>query len=94
MLFRLAFKKTEDDYLQVTAFAKGLQNMSAIHRNSHVFSIAVKVAEIPGPLSSELDTAANQAYLGTGTDVCCELIELTRPQLEALRLLPPEDKIA
>jgi hypothetical protein len=90
MLFRMAFKITDDNYLQVKAFAKGLQNLSAVHLNPDVFSTAVRIACIPEPTSSELDAAAKQAYLQTGLEVCCELVELSRPQLEALRLFPSE----
>jgi hypothetical protein len=90
MLFRMAFKATEDNYLQVTAFAKGVQNMSAVHVDPDVFSTAVKIAGIPEPISSELDAAAKKAYVQGGMDVCCELVELNRPQLEALRLISSE----
>jgi hypothetical protein len=55
MLFRMAFKTTGDNYLQVTAFAKGRLNLTAVHLNNDVFSIALKIAEIPEPTSSKLE---------------------------------------
>jgi hypothetical protein len=90
MLFRMAFKTTDDNYLQVKAFAKGLQNLSAVHLNPDVFSVAVKVAGISEPTSSELEAAAREAYLKGGLDVCCELVDLDRSQLEVLRLVSSE----
>jgi hypothetical protein len=90
MLFRMAFKITDDNYLQVKAFAKGIQNLSAVHLNPEVFSTAVKIAGIPEPTSSELEAAAREAYLRGGLDVCCEQVELNRPQLEVLRLVSAE----
>jgi hypothetical protein len=88
MLFRMAFKTTDDNYLQVTAFTKGLQNMMAVHLNAEVFATAVKIAGIAEPASTELVDAAKEAYLQHGMDVCCELIDLERDQLGALCLAP------
>jgi hypothetical protein len=94
MLFRMAFKITDDNYLQVKAFAKGIQNLSAVHLNPDVFSTAVRIAGIPEPTASELQTAAKTAYIQGASDVCCELVELNRPQLEVLRLVSTEGESA
>jgi hypothetical protein len=94
MLFRMAFKITDDNYLQVKAFAKGIQNLSAVHLNPEVFSTAVRIAGIPEPTASELGTAAKAAYVHGASDVCCELVELNRPQLEVLRLVSTEGEYA
>jgi hypothetical protein len=88
MLFRMAFKTTDDNFLQVTAFAKGLQNLSAIHLNAEVFGTAVKIAGISEPASTELVDAAKEAYLQQGVNVCCELIDLERDQVRTLCLAP------
>ena len=93
MLFRMAFKITDDNYPQVKAFAKGVQNLSAVHLNPEVFSTAVKIAGIPEPTAS-LDAAAKAAYIHGASDVCCELVELNRPQLEVLCLVSTEGEYA
>lgn len=83
----MAFKITTDNYLQVTAFAKGVQNLLAVYLNANVFAITVKIAGIPEPTSTELINAANEASLHN-IDVCCELVHLERSQLGALGLAP------
>jgi hypothetical protein len=90
MLFRMAFTITDDNYLQVKAFAKGIQNLSAVHLNPEVFNTAVRIAGIPEPTASELQAAAKAAYAHGASDVCCELVDLNRPQLEVLRLVSAE----
>jgi hypothetical protein len=90
MLYRLAFKTTNDQYLRVTAFAKGVPNVSAVHSNADVFEVAANGAGISEPTSMKLVAAAREAYTQDGRDVCCELVELSWPQIQALRLQPAD----
>ena len=46
MLYRLAFRTTDDGYLKVTAYGKGVPNQSGVHLNDKVFAAAVANGDI------------------------------------------------
>jgi hypothetical protein len=84
MIFRLAFVKTQDAYLKVTASARGAPVLVAIHLNPHTFAIAARLAGVKEQDTHELGNAASKAWEETGMDVCCEAIELDSDQLTTM----------
>ena len=46
MIYRLAFLKTKDGYLKVTASAKGTPVLVAIHLDPHMVTVAARPAEV------------------------------------------------
>jgi hypothetical protein len=84
MLYKFGFSITDDGYLKAMAFAKGLENLSAVHLNAKVFAAAVGIAGIPEPDSLELVAAAEAASVHPGVDICCEQVDVTREQLQIL----------
>jgi len=84
MISRLAFRKTTDDYLKVTASAKGTPALVAIHLNPHVLAAAARIVGISDDNIQELSSTASKAWAEEGLDVCCEAIELNSEQIEIL----------
>jgi hypothetical protein len=84
MIYRLAFIKTQDGYLKVTASAKGTPVLVAIHINPHVLTVAARLAEIREQDIHELSSTASKAWVTDGLDVCCEPIDLDSDQLTSL----------
>ena len=86
MLYRLAFGITGDGYLRVVGSAEGSPEVSAIHLNDSTFAAIVKAAGLAPFRTYRLLEAAREARLHPGIDICCEAVELTQKQLEALCL--------
>ncbi len=84
MIYRLAFMRTQDAYLKVTASAKGTPQFVAIHLNPHVLTAAARIARIREQDVHELSTTASKAWVEEGLDVCCEAIEMDSEQLKSL----------
>jgi hypothetical protein len=86
MLYRLTFGITREGYLRVVAFSEGSQAASAIHLNDNLFTAVVKAAGLAPFRTYRLIEAAREARLHPEDDICCEAVELTEVQLEALCL--------
>jgi hypothetical protein len=94
MIYRFAFRTTDDGYLRVTALSQAAQDFTAIHLDQNVFAASVKGAGISEPKSVELVAAANEAYRNMGVAVCCERVELTKSQVRALGLFHSARRVA
>jgi hypothetical protein len=94
MLYRLAFGITGDGHLRVAASAKGQPEVSTIHLNDEVFAVVVRAAQMAPFQTVRLLEAAREARRQPGMDICCEAVELTPMEIEALCLRPGRDKIA
>jgi hypothetical protein len=94
VIYRLAFGITGDGYLRVTGSAKGALDAAALYLNDQVFAATVKTAGMAPFQTLRLLEAARQARLEPNLDVCCEAVELTQNQIDALCLRPGKDKIA
>jgi len=94
MLYRLTFGITHERYLRVVGSSEGSPAVSSIHLNDNVFTAVVKAAGLAPFLTYRLIEAAREARLHPEIDICCEAIELTEAQLEALCLRPRREKIA
>jgi hypothetical protein len=88
MLYRLAFGITDEGYLHVAGTSQGSSAVSAIHLNDSVFTTIVKAAGLAPFRTYRLIEAARDARLHPENDICCEAVELTEAQLEALGLRP------
>jgi hypothetical protein len=84
MIYRLAFRKTQDDYLKVTASANGTPLLVAIHLNPHVLAAAARVAGVLDRDVQELSSNASKAWFEEGLDLCCEAIDLNSDQIKHL----------
>jgi hypothetical protein len=84
MIYRLAFIKTTDGYLKLTASAKGTRALVAIHLNPHVLTVAARLAGVGEQDIHELSSTASKAWVEEGLDVCCEAIELNSHQIKHL----------
>jgi hypothetical protein len=84
MIYRLAFLKTQDASLKVTASAKGTPLLVANHLNPHMLTAAARIAGIREQDVHELIGTASKAWVEEGLDVCCEAIELDSEQLKIL----------
>ena len=95
MLYRLAFQMTGDGYLRVTGVARDSSfAVSALHLNDTVFGSAVRAAQMAPFQTLRLLEAAREAGKQPGVDICCEAVELTPEQVEAMCLQTGRDKIA
>jgi hypothetical protein len=86
MLYRLAFNITDDGYLRVTAAAKDLPLVSAIHLNDEVFAAAIKLAKMAPFQTIRILEAAREARRHPTVEICCEAIELTQAEVDAMYL--------
>jgi hypothetical protein len=86
MLYRLAFGITSEGYLRIVGTAAGSPAISAIHLNDSVFAAVVKGAGLAPFRTYRLLEAAREARLHADISICCEAVELTEAQLEALCL--------
>ncbi|WP_260740509.1 hypothetical protein [Tunturiibacter lichenicola] len=84
MIYRLAFIKTTDVYLKVTASTEGTPVLVAIHLNPHVLTVAARLAAIGEKDIHELSSTASKAWVDDGLDVCCDAIELDSDQIKIL----------
>jgi hypothetical protein len=84
MIYRLAFMKTEDAYLKITASAKGTPVLVALHLNPQVLTVAARLAEVSEQDVHDLGSTASKAWAEEGLDVCCEAIELDSDQIKSL----------
>jgi hypothetical protein len=96
MLYRLAFQMTGDGYLRVTGVARDSSSaVSALHLNDKVFGATVRAAQMaPFQTLRLLEAAREAGKQPGGVDVCCEAVELTPEQVEAMCLQAGRDKIA
>jgi hypothetical protein len=94
MLYRLAFQMTGDGYLRVTGMARDSSAVSALHLNDKVFGATVRAAQMAPFQTLRLLEAAREAGKQPGVDICCEAVELTPEQVEAMCLQAGRDKIA
>ena len=94
MLYRLAFQMTGDGYLRVTGVARDSSVISALHLNDKIFGAAVRAAQMAPFQTLRLLEAAREAGKQPGVDICCEAVELTQEQAEAMCLRNSKDKIA
>jgi hypothetical protein len=84
VIYRLAFIKTKDGYLKITASAKGSPVLVAIHLNPHVLNVAARLAGIGEQDIHELSSTASKAWVEESLDVCCEAIDLDSEQIKSL----------
>jgi hypothetical protein len=84
MTYRLAFIRTPDGYLKVTASAKGAPLLAAIHLNPDVLVAAARIANMSEEEIFDLSWTAKRAWENEGLDVCCEAVNLEPDQLESL----------
>jgi hypothetical protein len=84
MTYRLAFIRTADGYLKVTASARGAPTPTAIHLNPDVLAAAARLIGMSNEQIYDLKWAAERAWNNDGIDVCCEAIELDQDQLKSL----------
>src|ERR1700733_12166416 len=85
MTYRLAFIRTADQYMKVTASAKGTPTLTAIHLDPDVLVTAARLANLSEEEVFDLSWTAKRAWENKGLDVCCEAINLEPEQLEILR---------
>lgn len=84
MLYRLTFGITHEGYLRVVGFSEGSPAVSAIHLNDNLFTAVVKAAGLAPFGTYRLIEAAREARIHPDNDICCEAVELTEAQREAL----------
>jgi hypothetical protein len=84
MIYRLAFRKTKDAYLKITASAKGTPVLVAIHLDPHVLTVAARLAGVGEQDVHELSSTGSKAWVADGLDVCCEAIDLDSDQIKSL----------
>ncbi len=84
MTYRLAFLRTKDGYLKVTASAQGTPLLVAIHLDPDVFTMAARAANVSQQDLYSLNWTANRAWDNNSLDVCCEAIELDADQIKSL----------
>jgi len=84
MTYRLAFIRTKDSYLKITAAAKGKGLLRAIHVNPNVFIAVSRLADISESDIEDLKSMADKAWTNEGLDICCEAIELEPEQLNQI----------
>jgi hypothetical protein len=84
MIYRLAFIKTHDGYLKVTASAKGTPTLVAIHLNPHMLAFAARIARVKEEDVRELISMSSKAWAEGDLEFCCEAIDLEPEQLTDL----------
>jgi hypothetical protein len=93
MLYRLTFRKTDDNCLHVTAYPdKQVEDSHLLvgdHVDPTVFNAALGLAGVSTESESDLAVAAEKAWKSPGLDVCCEAADLMDGQLHTLGLRPP-----
>ena len=96
MLYRRTFRKTDDNFLRVTAHPAKQPKVSHVlvvdHVDPSVFNTALGLAGVNTESESELAIAAEQAWGSPGIEVCCEVADLMSGQLDVLGLQPPRDE--
>lgn len=94
MVYRLAFSKTYDGFLKVSANAKGTFPLVAIHFDDRVFANAVGHANLSDIKALEIVAVAREAWLDGGLHLCCEAVNLNPVQLEKMCFLSVENMMA
>jgi hypothetical protein len=94
MIYSLAFGRTYDGYLKIIGQSKEDRPLMAIHLNDQVFATAVSRAELPAEKAIELVSAAREAWLWAGRDICCVRVDMNPRQLQRLRFSPCESRLA
>jgi hypothetical protein len=84
MTYRLAFIRTTDGYLKITASAKGTPTLVAVHLNPDVLAAAARIANVSEGEIFDLNRTAKRAWEYAGLDVCCEAINFDPDQLKDL----------
>jgi hypothetical protein len=84
MIYRLAFIKTKDGYLKLTASAKGTPVLVAIHLNPHMLTEAARIAKLKQEDVQELISTSSKAWAEDDLEFCCEAIDLEPEQLKTL----------
>jgi hypothetical protein len=93
MLYRLAFQMTGDGYLRVTGVARDSSVLSALHLTDKIFGAAVRAAQM-APFQTLRLLEVARGGKQPGVDICCEAVEFTQEQGEAMCLRNSKDKIA
>jgi hypothetical protein len=84
MLYRLAFRITDDGYLRVVSSARGSREVYAIHLSDEIFAAAVNAADIAPFQTLRMLEAARHARHKPGMIICCDDVELTQEQIDVL----------
>ena len=87
MIYRLAFVRTKDGYLKLTAAAKGAPTLVAIHLNPHMLTVASRMAQVKEEDVQELISTSSKAWVDDDLEFCCEAIDLEPEQLKTLRFV-------
>jgi hypothetical protein len=87
MRYRLAFAKTSDDLLRVSAsVGRASGYIVAIYQDEEVFLHLIRHAGLAPEIVTTLEREVDLAFGPTQTPTCCEEIELINDQLKFLRL--------
>ena len=87
MLFKLAFNKTMQGTLRVSATTvHGSDHVLSIYDNDEAFTRLLEHSELDPDTIGSLKGSAELAYGPQNTSTCCEEVELTQVQLNVLRL--------
>ena len=87
MLFKLAFNKTAQGTLRVSATTvQGSDHVLAIYDNDEAITRLLEHSNLDPDTMSSLRGSAELAYGSQNTPTCCEEVELTEAQLNLLRL--------
>jgi hypothetical protein len=84
MTYSLAFIRTTDGYLKVTASAKAAPLLSATYQTPDVLVAAARIASISEKEIFDLSWTAKRAWDNEDLNVCCEAVNLEPDQLESL----------
>ena len=87
MLFKLAFNKTMQGTLRISATTvRGSDHVLSIYDNDEAFTRLLEHLDLDADTISSLKGSAELAYGSQNTPTCCEEVELTEAQLNLLRL--------
>jgi hypothetical protein len=87
MLYRLAFAKTSEGLLRVTAsVGRSSEYVVAIYQNDEVFLHLIRHANLDPEIVTTLEREVVRTFGPAQPQTCCEDIELINDQLRFLRL--------
>jgi hypothetical protein len=87
MLYRLAFAKTSEGLLRVTAsIGRSSEHVVAIYQDDGVFLHLIRHAGLDPEIVTTLEREVGRAFGPAQPPTCCEDIELINDQLRFLRL--------
>jgi hypothetical protein len=78
MIYRVAFGKTNDGYLKLTASAKGTPTLVAIHLDPHMLTVAARIAKVKEEDVQELTSTSSKAWVENDLEFCCDAIDFER----------------